>query len=87
LANPHFASPLTPWTVTGATTALDTATREPEATVWDVVYKSLTGNVARIETLYTHEYKVGQTIVVNGVDATFNGVYVVTAVGERNGTD
>ena len=85
LANPHFASPLTPWTVTGATTSLDTATREPEATVWDVAYKSLTSNVARIETLYTHEYKVGQVIVVNGVDSTFNGVYTVTAVGERNG--
>lgn len=86
IKNPHFASPITPWSVTGASTAVSTSTREPEATVWDVVYKSLNSNVARIETLYTHEYKVGQVIVVNGVDATFNGVYTVTAVGERNGT-
>ena len=83
LANPHFASPITPWTVTGATTSVINSTREPEATVWDVAFKSLTTNVARIETQYTHDYKVGQSIVVSGVDATFNGVYTITAVGER----
>jgi hypothetical protein len=85
LKNPHFASPLGTWNVTNASTAVNTSTREPEATVWNVAYKSLTSNVARIETAYTHEYKVGQTVVVSGVDATFNGVYAVTAVGERDG--
>lgn len=82
LKNPHFASPITPWTVSGATSAVDTSTREPGATVWNVVYKSLTSNVARIETQYTHDYRIGQTVVISGVDATFNGVYVITAVGE-----
>ena len=82
LKNPHFASPITPWTVSGATSAVDTSTREPGATVWNVVYKSLTSNVARIETQYTHDYRVGQTVVISGVDSTFNGVYVLTAVGE-----
>jgi hypothetical protein len=86
IKNPHFVSPLGVWNVANATTAVSTSTREPEATVWDVAYKSLTSNVARIETLYTHEYKVGQTIVVSGVDATFNGVYAITAVGERSGS-
>ena len=85
LKNPHFASPLGTWNVTNASTAVNTSTREPEATVWDVAYKSLTSNIARIETVYTHEYKVGQIVVVSGVDATFNGVYTVTAVGERDG--
>jgi hypothetical protein len=85
LKNPHFASPLGTWNVTNASTAVNTSTREPEATVWDVAYKSLTSNIARIETVYTHEYKVGQTVVVSGVDATFNGVYTVTDVGERDG--
>jgi hypothetical protein len=83
LKNPHFASPITPWTVTGATPSVITSTREPEATIWEIAYKSLTSNTARIETLYTHDYKVGQSIVVSGVDATFNGVYTITAVGER----
>jgi hypothetical protein len=83
--NPHFASPLNPWSITGASSTVSTSTREPEATVWDVAYKSLTSNVARIETIYTHDYKVGQTIVVSGVDATFNGVYAITGVGERDG--
>ena len=82
LKNPHFASPITPWTVTGATSAIDTSTREPGATVWNVLYKSLTSDVARIETQYTHDYKVGQTIVVSNVDATFNGTYTITAVSE-----
>lgn len=82
LKNPHFASPITPWTVSGATSAIDTSTREPGATVWNVLYKSLTSNVARIETQYTHDYRIGQTVVISGVDATFNGVYVITAVGE-----
>jgi hypothetical protein len=86
LKNPHFASPITPWAVSGATSAIDTSTREPGATVWNVVYKSLTSNVARIETQYTHDYRVGQTVVISGVDATFNGVYVITAVGEAAGT-
>jgi hypothetical protein len=85
LKNPHFASPLGTWNVTNASTAVNTSTREPEATVWDVAYKSLTSNIARIETVYTHEYKVGQIVVVSGVDATFNGVYTVTDVGERDG--
>lgn len=84
LKNPHFASPIAPWTVTGATNSVITSTREPGATVWAVVYKSLTSNTARIETLYTHDYKVGQSVVVSGVDATFNGVYTITAVGERS---
>jgi hypothetical protein len=88
LKNPHFASvgggnPNAPWVITGATPSVITSTREPEATVWDVAFKSLTTNVARIETVYTHDYKVGQSIVVSGVDATFNGVYTITAVGER----
>jgi hypothetical protein len=88
LKNPHFASvgggnPNAPWVITGATPSVITSTREPEATVWAVAFKSLTANVARIETQYTHDYKVGQSIVVSGVDATFNGVYTITAVGER----
>jgi hypothetical protein len=86
LKNPHFASPITPWTVSGATSAVDTSTREPGATVWNVLYKSLTSNVARLETQYTHDYKVGQTIVVSNVDATFNGTYIITAVGEAVAT-
>ena len=81
LINPHFASPYTPWTSTSSTLSTDTSSIEPGTIVWGVAYKSLTSNVARIETTYTHDYKVGSVVVVSGVDATFNGVYTVTNVG------
>ncbi len=41
--------------------------------------KALTSNVATITTSLAHDFNVGNTITVAGVDATFNGTYVVTA--------
>jgi len=46
---------------------------------WTVTNKALTSNVATL-TIGTHQVAVGQTITVTGVDATFNGTFVVTAV-------
>lgn len=46
---------------------------------WTVTNKALTSNVATL-TIGTHTVLVGDTVVVTGVDATFNGTYVVTAV-------
>ena len=37
-------------------------------------------NVATLTTSATHDLLVGQTVSVTGVDATFNGTFVVTAV-------
>lgn len=45
-----------------------------------VVNKVLNGNVATLTTLVDHGLIVGQEITVTGVDATFNGVFTVTAV-------
>jgi len=42
--------------------------------------KALTSNVATITTSLPHDFNVNNTITVAGVDATFNGTYVVTAV-------
>jgi hypothetical protein len=42
--------------------------------------KSLTSNVATLTTGAAHGYEVGQSITVTGVDSTFNGTYVITAV-------
>ena len=81
LRNPHFASPITPWTITNASTTIDTASLEPEVTIWSVVYKSLTTNTARIETLYTHDYKIGDVVSVQNVGAPFDGVFTLTGVG------
>lgn len=42
--------------------------------------KVLTSNVATLTTSATHTLTVGQTVSVTGVDSTFNGTYVVTAI-------
>jgi Flp pilus assembly protein TadG len=42
--------------------------------------KSLTNNVATITTAATHQINVGDSVVVSGVDAVFNGTWTVTAV-------
>lgn len=44
-----------------------------------VTNKALTSNVATL-TVGAHDYIVGDTVVVAGVDTTFNGTYVLTAV-------
>lgn len=44
-----------------------------------VTNKALTTNVATL-TSPSHTFIVGDTVTVSGVDATFNGTYVITAV-------
>jgi len=41
--------------------------------------KALTSNVATITTSATHGFKVGQSVVITGVDATFNGTYTIAS--------
>jgi len=50
--------------------------------VYQVAHKTLLDNYAVIETLTPNEVYVGASIVVAGVDATFNGTYTVYAVPE-----
>jgi len=40
--------------------------------------KSLTNNVATLQTTATHGYSAGDVVVITGVDATFNGTHVIT---------
>ena len=47
---------------------------------WTVTNKALTSNVATL-TIGSHKLTTGSTINVNNIDATFNGTYVLTAVG------
>jgi len=44
-----------------------------------ITNKALTSNVATL-TSTAHSFTVGMTVVVSGVDATFNGTYTITAV-------
>lgn len=45
-----------------------------------VTNKALTNNVATLTTAETHTYRVGDVVIVAGVDATFDGTYPITAV-------
>jgi hypothetical protein len=81
LLNPHFASPITPWSITGATSSVDTSTKEPDVEVFSVLYRSLTSNVATLETDVSHDFRIGDSIVVEGVGAPFDGTFTVSTVG------
>ena len=80
LLNPHFASPLTPWAVTGASTSVDATTKEPDVDIFSVAYKSLTSNVAMLETSVSHNLRPGDVVVVSGVGAPFDGTKTITTV-------
>lgn len=54
--------------------------REDEDLTYSITNKALTSNVATL-TVGTHSLEVGQTVKVTDVDSTFNGTFVVTAVG------
>lgn len=45
-----------------------------------VTNKALASDVATLTTGAAHNYAVGDIVVVTGVDATFNGTYVITSV-------
>ncbi|CAB4174380.1 hypothetical protein UFOVP965_38 [uncultured Caudovirales phage] len=80
LVNPSFASPLTPWALVNATDASDTVTPSPRIDVYSITKKALTTNVATLTTSLIHIMRVGDTVNVSGVDATFDGAYLITAV-------
>jgi hypothetical protein len=42
--------------------------------------KALTGNVATLTTSTAHTYTVGDVVTITGVDATFNGTHIITAI-------
>jgi N4-gp56 family major capsid protein len=42
--------------------------------------KALTSNVATLTTSAAHGFDVGDTVAITGVDATFNGTYVIASV-------
>jgi hypothetical protein len=54
--------------------------RSDEDKTYNITNKVLTSNVATLTTSVTHGLTVGTTVKVTGVDTTFDGTYVVTAV-------
>jgi hypothetical protein len=77
------------FTVTGAPTTTTftynkTATNVPSARIGDQTFsinnKLLVSEVATLTTSASHPYLVEETVIVTGVDSTFNGTYTITAV-------
>lgn len=54
--------------------------RSDQDNTHNITNKVLTSNVATLTTSVAHGYTVGTTVKVTGVDGTFDGTYVVTAV-------
>lgn len=54
--------------------------RKDEDKVFSINNKLLNNNTATLTTSATHNLKVGETVLITGVDSTFNGTFVVTAV-------
>lgn len=68
-----------PSVVTYATPGQKTATLTVSNVSRTVSNKALTSNVATITTSATHGFKVGQSVVIAGVDTTFNGTYTIAS--------
>ena len=49
------------------------------ASIAPVTFKTLQSDEAQLETTVAHGYSVGDSVVVRGVDATFDGTYTITA--------
>jgi hypothetical protein len=63
-----------------AYTQINKLIRSDEDVLYVITNKVLTSSVATLTTSVTHNLTVGQTVQVSGVDTTFNGIFVVTAV-------
>jgi len=85
LINPHFASPLTPWNVVGASTTSVSQFAEPGVETFSVTTASIVSNIATVTLNNPHSYQVGQVVVISGVTGTgasnYNGARTIIGVG------
>jgi len=65
-------------TLSYAKTAGNSASSRIGDVTFSINNKVLTGEVATLTTTATHSFLAGETVVVTGVDSTFNGTYVIT---------
>lgn len=61
-------------------TTLSRMLRKDEDKVFSISNKALTGNVATLTTSATHNYKIGDIVLISGVGAPFNGTSAITGV-------
>jgi hypothetical protein len=70
----------TPTTFTYAKTASNIPSTRIGDKTFSINNKAIVSEVATLTTTATHPYLVGETVVVTGVDSTFNGTHTITAV-------
>jgi uncharacterized protein YcfL len=77
--NPNFIDFIEPWNATGALLELDEEIPDINTTIYSVVKKSITDNVATIEVGESYFAVYPNTkIFISGMGAPFDGVHVVT---------
>ncbi len=70
----------TVYTCSGATCTAQSDLRALAVGTTSISNKALTSNVATLTTSTAHGYVAGESVVVSGVDATFNGTYTIASV-------
>lgn len=84
LVNPHFASPIAPWTTSASTSTVIQAFAEPGVETFTITSASITSDVATVNLNNPHSYPVGATVVISGVTGSsasnYNGVRTITSV-------
>jgi hypothetical protein len=78
---PHFADPITPWNITDGTGSVSSLSQEPNAEVYSLAKYTVTSNIVTVETVLSHDIQAGSNIVINGLGATYDGVFTVTTSG------
>ena len=78
LVDPHFAAPIAPWSVTGASNTIDTLSQEPGVDIYTITNKVLNSNLATLTTATIHPFQIGEQIVVSNVGSPFDGAYTIT---------
>ena len=63
-----------------ASKSISKMVRADQDQTYVITNKALTSNVATLTTAVNHTLTVGQTVLVTGIDSTFNGTFVVTGV-------
>jgi phage tail-like protein len=83
LSEVGYAVPVYEWVGEGLGRAFNASVTATHAT-FTVSNKALTSGVATLTTTASHGFSAGNTIVVEGVDAVFNGTYTVVGTPAAN---
>lgn len=84
LVNPHFATPLTPWTISGSSSSTITTLAEPGTTIYSVSSVSAYLGLITLTTTKGHTFISGGSVYVSGVtgtgyDSLINGTHTIIA--------